>query len=101
MTSPQPDAAEKKVRRRFLYGRSLGPLAGPWMACIAIAGAVLIFETRMPVFHEVVQIVYFILAVVLVIATGRWFRIRRGTRGDDRRNVDRRKFERRSDNTDQ
>ena len=96
MTSPQPDAAEKKVGRRLLYGRSLGPLAGPWIACLAVAGAIFIFETKMPVFHEVVQIVYFIIAVVLVIATGRWFRIRRGNRGGNRRNVDRRKTERRS-----
>lgn len=99
MTLPQPDASEKKVGRRLFYGRSLGPLAGPWIACLALAGAVLLFETKMPVFHEVVQIVYFILAVVLVIATGRWFRIRRGTRDDDRRSADRRKSNRRSDST--
>ena len=95
MTSPRPDAAEKKTGRRFLYGRSLGPLAGPWIACLALAGAIFIFETKMPVFHEVVQIVYFILAVVLVIATGRWFRIRRGSRRDTRSKEDRRKSERR------
>lgn len=97
MTLLQADASEKKVGRRPFYGRSLGPLAGPWVACLSLAGAVWLFETKMPVFHEVVQIVYFILAVVLVIATGRWFRIRRGTRGDDRRNADRRKSQRRSD----
>ena len=67
-------------------------------ACLTIAGAVLFFETKMPVFHDVVQIVYFILAVVLVIATGRWFRIRRGSRRDTRSKEDRRQSERRGGN---
>lgn len=81
-----------------MYGRSLGPLAGPWIACLALAGAIFIFETKMPVFHDVVQIVYFILGVVLVIATGRWFRIRRGSRRDSRSKEDRRQSERRGGN---
>jgi len=92
MTDPHPGATQKKrTGKKLFYGRSLGPLLGPWVACLLIAAGVFLFETKMPVFHEVVKIVYFILAVILVIATGRWFRVR-GTR---HRNADRRHGDRR------
>ena len=77
---------------RLFYGRNLGPLLGPWIACTLMAGGILLFETKMPVFHEVVKIIYFLLLVIVVIATGRWFRIRGpNQRRGDRRHGDRRK----------
>ncbi len=91
MTSPHPDQDKKGTGKRLFYGRSLGPLLGPWIACTVSAGGVLFVETKWPVFHDVVKIVYFILLVILVIATGRWFRVRQGRRRNaDRRHGDRR-----------
>ncbi|HEX2723145.1 MAG TPA: hypothetical protein VHM24_09510 [Gemmatimonadaceae bacterium] len=92
MTSPPPDSPGNETSRRLFYGRKIGPLFGPWIACLLIGGAVFFFENRLPVFHDVVQIIYFILLVVLTISTGRWFRSRRG----HRRHADRRKTERRA-----
>jgi len=78
-------------RRSFLHGRSLTPLIKPWLAAFIVAGLVFFFETEMPAFHEVVKIVYFIIAVILIIITGRAFRSREGRRrGIDRRHGDRR-----------
>lgn len=91
MTSPHPDQGEKGTGTRLFYGRSFGPLLGPWIACTLIAGGVLLLETKWPVFHEVVKIIYFILLVIVVITTGRWFRIRQGRR----RHADRRRGDRR------
>lgn len=93
MADPHPDRSVKGTAKKLFYGRSLGPLLGPWIACILIAIGIFTFETQMPVFHEVVKIIYFILLVILVIATGRWFRVRKGRR----RNADRRHAERRRD----
>ena len=90
MTDLHPDETPKRTGKKLFYGRSLGPLLGPWVACVSIAAGVFLFETKMPVFHEVVKIVYFILLVILVIATGRWFRIRGTRRQNDRRQGDRR-----------
>ena len=77
--------------RRFLHGRRLTPLIKPWVACLIVAGLVFYFETKMPAFHEVVKIVYFVIAVVLVIITARAVRTREGNRRKgERRHADRR-----------
>ena len=77
--------------RRLLHGRSLTPLIKPWIAGLIVAGLVLFFETKMPAFHEVVKIVNFVIAVILIIITGRAFRSREGRRRvADRRHGDRR-----------
>jgi len=77
--------------RGFLHGRSLAPLIKPWIAALIVAGLVFFFETEMPAFHEVVKIVYFVIAVILVIITGRAFRSRESRRREaDRRHGDRR-----------
>ncbi|MEO8192678.1 MAG: hypothetical protein ABI681_02425 [Gemmatimonadales bacterium] len=79
------------LSRRLFHGRNPGPLLGPWIACTIIAGGIYIFERKMPAFHEVVKPLYFIVVVILVIATGRWLRERQGIRrGGDRRHGDRR-----------
>ncbi len=77
--------------RGFLHGRSLTPLIKPWIAGLIVAGLVFFFETEMPAFHEVVKIVYFVIAVILVIITGHAFRSRESRRREgDRRHADRR-----------
>ena len=86
-----PETSNKSFRHKLFYGRNPGPLLGPWIACVIVVSAVFFLETKMPVFHEVVQILYFIVGVVLVIATARWFRGREGNRRHaDRRRADRR-----------
>jgi hypothetical protein len=80
--------------RRFLHGRRLSPLIKPWIAGLIVAGLVFYFETVMPAFHEVVKLVYFVIAVFLVIVTGRAFRSReRGRRVGERRHGDRRRHD--------
>ena len=78
--------------RQFLHGRNLSTLVKPWVGGLIVAGLVFYFETKMPAFHEVVKIVYFVIAVILVIITGRALR----PRGSRRRGVDRRHGDRRS-----
>lgn len=77
--------------RRLLHGRTLTPLIGPWVACLTIAALVYMFERAMPAFHDIVKIVYFIIAVILTILTGRAIRTREGRRRKgERRHGDRR-----------
>jgi small-conductance mechanosensitive channel len=77
--------------RRFLHGRRLAPLIKVWVACLIVAALIFYFETMMPAFHEVVKIVYFVIAVILVIATARALRTREGNRRTgERRHADRR-----------
>jgi hypothetical protein len=84
---PRPDG-------RFFHGRDLVPLIKPWIAGLVVAGLVFLFETEMPAFHEVVKIVYFAIAVMLVIVTGRAVRSReRGRRIGERRHGDRRRHQ--------
>ena len=79
------------MMKRLLHGRSLAPLAGPWIACLTLAALVYMFERAMPAFHDIVKIVYFILGVILAIATGRALRTREGRRRKgERRHGDRR-----------
>lgn len=91
MTNPHSDGSEKGRPQKLLFGRSPGPLLGPWIACILIGVGILILEIKLPVFHEVVKILYFILIVVLIVVTGRWFSSRGGRMGrPDRRRGERR-----------
>lgn len=77
--------------KRFLYGRHIVPLLRPLIACVIVAGLIFFFETQMPVFHDVVKIGYFIVAVIFVIAAGRALRTREGSRRvSERRRGDRR-----------
>ena len=95
MSEPPPQSEEPDNRPRLFHGRDLRPLIKPWVAAIIVAGLVFFFETEMPAFHEVVKIVYFVIAVILVIITGRAFRSREGRRRKgDRRHGDRRQTRR-------
>lgn len=91
MSEPRSDDNSSEPARRFLYGRRLAPLIKPWIACFIVAAGVYAFETAMPAFHDVVKLIYFIIAVIFVIATGRALR----TRGGNRRVHERRRSERR------
>lgn len=75
----------------LFHGRSIGPLLGPWIACIIGAALVYYFERNNTAFHNVVQPVYWILATILVIVTARAFRTRYSKRrAGERRHEDRR-----------
>jgi hypothetical protein len=88
---------DPKPGDRFFHGRDFIPLIKPWIAGLVVAGLVFFFETEMPAFHEVVKIVYFAIAVMLVIVTGRAFRSReRGRRRGERRHGDRRHHQEKS-----
>lgn len=90
MTTPH-SANGPDTPRQFLHGRNLGSLIKPWAGGLIVAGLVLYFEMKMPAFHEVVKILYFVIAVVLVIITGRAIRpLGARRRGMDRRHGDRR-----------
>lgn len=91
MSEPHSGDDREEPRRRLLYGRSLAPILKPWIACLIMAGGVYAFERAMPAFHDVVKLIYFIIAVICVIATGRALRLR----GGSRRVSERRRSERR------
>lgn len=90
MSEPHPED-NREPRSRFFYGRSLTPLIKPWIACFIVAAGVYAFESYMPAFHDVVKLIYFIIAVIFIIVTGRALR----TRGGSRRVSERRRSERR------
>jgi hypothetical protein len=91
MSAPEPGGHDRERRGHFLYGRRVGPLVGPWIACIIIATLTWWFETKMPAFHDVVRPVYWILLVVLIIVTARALRSRASRRRHgERRHGDRR-----------
>jgi len=88
---PKPDDAPQGIVGRLSHGRSLGPLIGPWIGCAVATALVFLLEYEMPAFHEFVKIFYFVIAIVFVIATARFFRVR----GKDRRLRERRVRDRR------
>ena len=91
MSEPHSDDTQHEARPRLLHGRRIGPLLTPFISCLIVGGLIYIFEREMPAFHEVVKIGYFIIAVIFVIATGRAFRTREGSRRmAERRHGDRR-----------
>ena len=91
MSAPHSEGESERLGKGILHGRRLGPLLGPWITCVVIAGLVFYFETKMPAFHVVVRPVYWLLAVIVVIATVRALRGRAANRRDaERRHGDRR-----------
>jgi hypothetical protein len=100
MTEPHPDSKKDEapdgIVARVSHGRSLGPLLGPWIGCLVAAVLVFLLEYEMPAFHEFVKIFYFVIAVVFLIATARFFRVR----GKDRRLRERRVRDRRHEELD-
>lgn len=92
MTEPHTDEHHQQEPRRIFYGRRLSPLIKPWIACFIVTAGVYAFETAMPAFHDVVKLIYFIIAVIFVIVTGRALRVRGGARRvSERRRSERRR----------
>ncbi len=94
--SEKPDNSVSGLRHRLFYGRDPGPLLGPWLACGILAIVSYIFERLMPAFHDVIGPFYWLLLIIVSIATWRWARARAGGRGADRRHKDRRKADRKA-----
>lgn len=63
-----------------------------WVVALAAAAALYWMENDQPALHEMVEPLYYILAIVMVIVTWRWFRVRgrQDRRHSDRRHSDRR-----------
>lgn len=81
------------LRLHIFRGRRLGPLLGPWIACIIVAALVYYFEIQMPAFHVVLKPVYWLLGIIVVVTTIRAVRSRSGIR----RTAERRHGDRRND----
>jgi len=94
MTSAGPDKKDRGVGHRLFHGRDPGPLLGPWLACAVVAVATYMFERMMPAFHDVVGPFYWLLLIIVGIASWRWARSRALARGQDRRHGDRRRTDR-------
>jgi hypothetical protein len=85
------DEAPDGIVSRLTHGRNLEPLLGPWIGCLVAFILVFLFEYELPAFHDFVKIFYFVIAVVFIIATARFFRRReRDRRLHERRMRDRR-----------
>ena len=76
---------EQESRRgiwsRFFRGRRPGPLIGPWVSSLILAGILWYVETIMPALHDVIGIIYWMLLALVLFTTLRWMR----PRSDDRR----------------
>jgi len=91
MNSIEPEPEQRGIVKRFLYGRSLGPMLGPLIACAIAAVLVYLFVQKMPAFRDVVKPVYFVIGAAMIIFIGRALRSRlEGRRKGDRRHGDRR-----------
>lgn len=89
MPEAVPPEAESKptfFRRRF------APLIAAWVLALIVAGLLYGIESIYPAFHEVLVPLYWIVGVLIILATWRWIRTRgKGDRrGKDRRLADRR-----------
>ena len=91
MTPPEESKSSKReIGFRFFRGRRLAPLIGPWISSALFAGLAYYVGSTIPALREVTNLVYAMLLVIVVIATGRWMRARTG----DRRAADRRQTRR-------
>ena len=91
------DDSTREPGSRFLRGRRPSPLLSIWGGLAIVAAIVYVFESLMPVFHDLVRPVYWIMLGIAIVLSLRWFR-GRGTR---RREADRRLAERRGETSDE
>lgn len=94
MTSTTPEKPVRRLGHRLFHGRDPGPLLGPWLACAVVAVATYMFERAAPAFHDVVGPLYWLLLIIVSVATWRWARARERARGEDRRKDNRRQTDR-------
>jgi len=88
----RPSTSELRARRTF-FSRKFAPLVAVWVGALVVVGLIYWFERTMPAFDEVVAPVYAVVALLLVAFTWRWIRAR--GKGE-RRNLDRRRTDRRN-----
>lgn len=77
---------------RIWHHRHAGPLITLWGVALAVAGGFYWMENDQPALREMIDPLYYILLVIMIFTTWRWFRIR-GRK--DRRHSDRRRNDRR------
>ena len=82
---------------RIWHHRHVGPLLTVWGVAIGAAAVLWWMENDQPALREMIDPLYYILAIVMLVVTWRWFR----TRGRaDRRHGDRRHSDRRGTDED-
>lgn len=76
----------------MIYGRRPRQLLIVWGFALLIMGLLFWFEFSAPAFHELLLPVYWLVFLVAVVFTWRWFRARsaKDRRGKDRRHAERR-----------
>jgi len=77
---------------RIWHHRHAGPLITLWGVAIAIAIGLYWMENDQPALREMIDPLYYIILIVMLITTWRWFRVRgrKDRRRSDRRHTDRR-----------
>lgn len=75
--------------------RNPSALVGSWVGGIALVALIFWFSTRAPAFEDLLKPIYWIIGIILVASTVKWFRTRNSPdrRGDDRRRTSRRELE--------
>jgi membrane protein implicated in regulation of membrane protease activity len=76
----------------MIYGRRPRQLLVVWGSALLVIALIYWLEFSAPAFHELVQPFYWIISIVAVFLTWRWFRARsrKDRRGKDRRRTERR-----------
>ena len=75
----------------MIYGRRPRQLLVVWGSALVLIALIFWLELSAPALHELVLPFYWIISLVAVFLTWRWFRARsRDRRGKDRRRADRR-----------
>ena len=75
--------------------RNPAALLGWWAGAIILIGLIYWISRSAPAFEDLLTPIYWIIAIILVAATIKWFRTRSAIdrRGDDRRRTSRRDIE--------
>jgi fatty acid desaturase len=86
------DVSSVADSRPTFFRRRFAPLIAAWVLALIVAGLLYWIEIIYPAFHEVLVPLYWIVGVLIVLATWRWVRTRgKGDRrGKERRHGDRR-----------
>lgn len=76
----------------MIYGRGPRQLLVVWGSALVLIALIFWLEFSAPALHELVQPFYWIISLVALFLTWRWFRARspKNRRGKDRRRTDRR-----------
>lgn len=76
----------------MIYGRRPRQLLVVWGSALLLVALIYWLEFSAPAMHELVQPFYWMISVVVLFLTWRWFRARspKDRRGKDRRRTDRR-----------